>query len=253
MKGIRHSLTTLINWLGRVRHYGPGNAIRLYRNLKGDVTFALRHYGKDFFLRGNSVDFPVFNGIFVRKEYDFEIDFIPEFIVDAGAFIGASSVWFSRRYPDARIVAVEPEETNFALLEKNTGQYSNIEPVRAALYGEDTNLRISDPSAEKYAFRVEMADDDGNSLPGYTVETLMARFGFPRIDILKMDIEGAEYELFKQGNTDWLRNVRVLVIELHEYFRPGVTELFYAGLAGMTYDEMRRGENIIIINREAAG
>lgn len=252
MKGITGTIKTLRNWMSRIRCYGFRNTLRLYRNLRHNATFALKHCGHDFYLRGNSVDFAVFNGIFANGEYDFEVDFTPEYIVDAGAFIGASAVRFSTRFPAAKIVAIEPEETNFSQLIRNTGPYRNIVPVRAALYGEDTSVKITDPAAEKYAFRVEPDGAGSSNLEAFTVDTVMKRYGLPRIDILKMDIEGAEFDLFSSGDTRWLRKVKVLVIELHEFFRPGVTELFYSVLAGMNYDEMRRGENIIIINREAA-
>lgn len=253
MKGISSTIKTLNNWMSRIRCYGFRNSLRLYRNLRRDATFSLKHYGHDFYLRGNSVDFAVFNGIFANGEYDFEVDFKPEFIVDAGAFIGASAVRFTTRFPAAKIIAIEPEETNFSQLVRNTEPYKNIVPVHAALYGEDTSVRITDPSAEKYAFRVEPGDAGESTLKAFTVDTVMKMYGLPRIDILKMDIEGAEYDLFSSGDKGWLRKVRVLVIELHEFFRPGVTELFRSVLAGMKHDEMRRGENIIIINREAAG
>lgn len=246
-------LKTLNNWLDRVRCYGFRNTLVLYRSLKTDAIFALRHYGHDFYIRGNTVDFPVFNGIFARGEYDFRVDFIPEYIVDAGAFIGASSVYFSRRYPGAKIIAIEPEETNYAMLTKNTKPYENIIPVRAALYGEDTEVKIMDSSVEKYAFRVERSAGPDSSLSGFSVDTVMNRYDLPRIDILKMDIEGAEYDLFNSENIGWIRKVRVMVIELHEYFRPGVTGLFYSRLAFLKHDELRSGENIIIINREAEG
>ncbi|MGE5350027.1 MAG: FkbM family methyltransferase [Actinomycetota bacterium] len=249
MNYIRNRLKTAGNWLRRISFYGAGNSLRIYRGVKSAGIFRVRISEKDFFLRGRSVDFAVFNGIFANGEYDFDIDFEPRYIVDAGAFIGASSVWFSQRYPEAVIIAFEPEESNFEMLKKNTTEYKNIIPVHAALFPEDTALKIKDPDAEKYAFRVERVTAGISGINGITVDSVMNYFGLPQIDILKMDIEGAEYDIFSSTDTGWLHRVGVLVIELHEYFRPGVTELFYSVVKQLHHDEMRRGENIIIFNR----
>ena len=249
MKGIRSRLKTLNNWLERVCCYGFRNSLMLYRNLKRNVTFSVRHYGYDFYLRGNTVDFPVFNGIFARGEYDFTIDFMPEFIIDAGAFIGASSVYFSHRFPGAKIVALEPEETNYALLAKNAKPFENIIPVQVALYGEDTSVRITDPSAEKYAFRVEPGEYSDSGLSGFSVETVMKRYELPRIDILKMDIEGAEYEVFSGESFEWLMKTRLLIIEIHEHIKPGVTEIILKALETRNFEIQRRGENFIAVNK----
>ena len=246
---MRHSISTCNNWLKRLKHYGLRNTILLFRNLKRDGCFALRLYKNDFHLRGNSVDFTVFDSIFAGGEYDFDIDFSPEYIIDAGAYIGASTIYFHHRFPDARITAVEPEQTNFDLLARNAAPYKNLTLVHGAVYGEDTRLKISDPDADKYAFRVEKTSDSDRSVAGYTIDTLMSKYQVPRIDILKMDIEGAEYHVFNNDDLSWLKKVRVLVIELHEYFKPGITELFYARISAIHYRKMLRGENIIIINQ----
>lgn len=225
--------------------YGLRNTILLMRNLKRESYFKLRYSGSDFYMRGNSVDFHVFNSIFGKGEYDFEIDFEPEYIIDAGAFTGISALYFRRRYPGAKIIAIEPERSNFDLLVRNTAPYKNIYPVRGGVYGEDVSLGISDNNAEKYAFRLEAYEKVGESLPGYTIKTLMKDFQLPRIDILKMDIEGAEYSVFKHAPDDWLAEVRILVAELHEYINPGVRELVISTLERLGFQIEWKGENLI--------
>ena len=85
-------------------------------NLKKDGCFRLWYNGYYFYLRGKSVDFPVFNSIFGKGEYDFDIAFKPEYIIDAGAYTGISAVYFHKNIPEAKIIAVEPEKSNFDLL-----------------------------------------------------------------------------------------------------------------------------------------
>ncbi len=239
------TVTTFKNWLGRIKHYGIRNSISLKRNLRKDGCFSLRHNGKEFFMRGNTVDFAVFNSIIGEEEYNFKIGFTPEVIIDAGAYIGVSTVYFCQKYPEAKIIAVEPEKSNFDFLVRNTESYKNIFCVNAGVYGEDVPLVISDPAAEKYAFRVTRGSPAGETLPGFTIETLMKKFQLSRIDILKMDIEGAEYSVFEHETDAWLSDVRMLVAELHEFIHPGVNELVMGVLKGSGFKILWKGENLI--------
>ena len=238
-------MSTFKNWLERMKYFGIRNSFSLFQNLKKDGCFALRHFGNDFYLRGDTVDFAVFNSIFTKGEYDLNIGFKPEYIIDAGAYTGVSTVYFHHKYPEAKIIAVEPEKSNFDLLVRNTKPYKNIFCVNAGIYGEDAPLVISDHAVEKYAFRVERSISPGESVPGFKIETLMKEFQLPRIDILKMDIEGAEYSVFVQDPDAWLTRVRVLVVELHEFIHPGVTESVISALKSSGCKILWKGENLI--------
>ncbi len=245
---MRYSFPTYINWIKRVKNYGIRNTISLMQNLKKDVCFAIRYSGNDFYLRGNTVDFAVMNSIFAKGEYNIEIDYTPEYIIDAGAFTGASALCFHNRYPTARIIAIEPEKSNFDLLVRNTTPYNRIQCIHGGLYNEDTRLVISDSAVDKYAFRVEKNEVSENSFPGYSIDTLMKKFRMPHIDILKMDIEGTEFNIFNEDDISWIKKVRVIIIELHEYLVPGVTDLFYRKISAIPYRKTLRGENTIISN-----
>ena len=242
---MNYRLSTFKNWLERIKNFGIRNSLSLFHNLKKDGCFALRHFGNDFYLRGNTVDFAVFNSIFAKGEYDLHIGFKPEYIIDVGAYTGVSAVYFHQKYPEAKIIAVEPERSNFDLLVRNTEPYKKIFCVNAGVYGEDIPLVIPDRMAEKYAFRVEPGSSDEKSLPGYTIETLMKKFQLPHIDILKMDIEGAEYSVFTHDTDAWLAGVRVLVAELHELIHPGVSELVKGVLKVSGFKIQWKGENLI--------
>jgi FkbM family methyltransferase len=244
---MRYSISTFKNWSERVRYYGIRNSLALFNNLRKDGCFVLKRFGNDFYLRGNTVDFAVFNSIFAKGEYDINIGFKPEYIIDAGAFTGISAVFFSHKYPEAKIIAVEPEKSNFDLLVRNTKPYKNILCVNGGLYGEDVSLVISDSAVEKYAFRVERCSPAEGSLPGYSIETLMKKFQLPHIDILKMDIEGAEYSVFKHNSDSWLPAVKVLITELHEFIYPGVSEFIPGVLRGSGFRIQWKGENLIAL------
>ena len=71
--------------------------------------------------------------VFLDNEYDFRAVERPQVIVDAGANIGLASILFANRYPQAKILAIEPEHDNFNLLADNVRSYDNIVPLQAAL------------------------------------------------------------------------------------------------------------------------
>jgi hypothetical protein len=98
-----------------------------------------------FFLRPKTSDFPVFDQVFLNKEYDIETGTkAPRFIFDGGSNIGLFALLMKNRYPDSTIVCVEPDPENFALLQKNVAQYDGIYCENCGLWDKDTRLRIHD-------------------------------------------------------------------------------------------------------------
>ena len=95
------------------------------------------------FLRPGTADQKLYDQIFVENEYDLDLA-DPSFIVDAGAYIGLSSIYFACKYPNATVVAIEPEESNFSVLLKNTKKYPKIKPERAGLWSRTSLLVIQD-------------------------------------------------------------------------------------------------------------
>ena len=176
--------------------------------------------GYPVFLRLSTSDVCSYRDVLIcqDKPYDPRIpNFSPQTIVDAGAHIGMASLLFVHRYPKARIIAVEPEPANFAALVRNTSPYKNIVPVQAALWKEDGEVRLGKSTAHpKGAFAI--AEDGDQRVRAVTMETLMRENGLSTIDFLKVDIEGAEKEVFQ--NCAWIKNVRVMAIELHDRVRP---------------------------------
>jgi FkbM family methyltransferase len=69
---------------------------------------------------------------------------MPPVIIDAGANVGLCAVFYANRFPDARIIAIEPEPSNYEMLKKNTAPYPNITTVHAALWKENGPLRLFD-------------------------------------------------------------------------------------------------------------
>lgn len=238
----------IATWADRMRLYGLRNTVILKKNLKRNRVFSIRVNDREFYLRGKSVDFDVINSILKKGEYDLDTGIEPEVIVDAGANIGASTLYFRMRYPGSVIYAIEPEGSNFDLLTKNTAAYSDVYPENCAVWYENSDLVISNPDAEKYAFRMNEAGKAGNIIRGFTIDELMKRWGLTRIDILKMDIEGAEKGLFELPGIPWMKKVRVLIVELHEVMEPGTVEAFRRAINSIDCTVTQKGENFIVIN-----
>lgn len=240
----------LRNWRQRIRTFGLLNSFRLFFFQHREGEFSLRISGKPFFIRGRSVDFDVLNSIFGKGEYDIEPGFVPQVIVDAGANIGASTLYFRKRFPGARILAIEPEPSNFAILCRNMEGYSNISCINAALWACDGWLSLQNPSAEHYAYRYDVSDGPEGLTKCVSPETLMMESGIEVIDIFKMDIEGAEDQLFRSDKIVWMHRVRMLIVELHEQFNPGVTRLFMKVAGAVPSRISVSGENTIMINTD---
>src|SRR5205085_5988031 len=146
-------------------------------------------------IRQWSSDLDCLEQIFVHEEYSLPFALKPRVIVDAGANIGAASLYFAHKYPDARILALEPELSNFRLLTENCADLDNVLPIRAALWSHTQNVALADPNADNWAFSVREGNVNA-AIPALTIERLMDRFDVQHIDLLKLDIEGAEKEVF---------------------------------------------------------
>ena len=201
-------------------------------------------------LRVPSTDVTTFREVLLREEYRLDVREPPETIVDAGANIGLASVYFAMQFPGARIIAIEPESENYELLEKNVAQYPNIEPVRAALWYEDAKVSVVDPGLGASGFMTaEKSVDERESVPAISLGTLMENHGLERVDLLKIDIEGAELSLFKHAKR-WIEKVDAIAVELHDRIRPGCERAFLNATQGFG-EVWTRGENTFCARPDA--
>jgi FkbM family methyltransferase len=199
------------------------------------------------FLRSGTTDAWVFDQVIVREQYKLALPFVPKHIIDAGANIGLTSLYFRHVYPEAAIVAVEPDADNVRILRKNVDVYRNVSVVEGAVWSERGRMRLAVPEDEKCALRVE-AGGDSESIEGITIDDILAGQSWDGVDLLKMDIEGAEKKVFTTGAETWLPRVKALVIELHEDVAPGCGKALFQAAADLDYTISWRGENLILLN-----
>lgn len=182
-------------------------------------------------LRAGTSDLTTFDQVFVSRQYDLYLGLVPKIIIDCGANVGMASVYFANKFPGAKIIAVEPEKTNFDVMVENCKPYTNIIPVNMAIWNKTCTLHILDRDMGNYAFVTrENGPVDGEkylgSIEAITVNDLMAKFNFATVDLLKIDIEGAEFEVFADGYEKWLPRTGVAIVEIHENLRPRASLMF---------------------------
>lgn len=202
--------------------------------------------GKQVLMRKGTTDILVFKKIFIDKEYNFPIIHELTTIIDAGANVGFSAIFFATRFPQAKIIAVEPEPSNYELLLKNIHPYPNIYPVQGAVSNKRGKFKITNKDADNWNFQFE--DSNGSDGEGefYTITDLMEKFGMEKIDFLKIDIEGGEEMLF-QDNYEWLEKTQSLSIELHDFIFPKSSNNFFRALCSyLPFSFVNYGENHLI-------
>jgi FkbM family methyltransferase len=214
----------------------------------------------------STADFGVLKQIFKKRDYALDrhrrgSDIVQEYerigqagrralIVDAGANIGASAVWFSKAFPQAQIAAFEPDHENCQLLTRNTADL-NVEVHHAAVSSADGFVDLADPGIGEWGYQTQV--NASGSIKSVGLNHFVAQkmdAGFDPL-IAKIDIEGAEGELFSQ-HTDWVSKFPLIIIELHDWLRPGqgTSHSFLRTIAPLNRDFVYSGENIFSFRNE---
>jgi FkbM family methyltransferase len=182
--------------------------------------------GGKVFLRTHSTDISVLSEIFLKKEFApvfREMKQAPTTLVDLGANTGLVSRLFLARYPEARLLAVEPEPGNFALLLKNLAppglghQEGPLRSGRLALQAfvgaqEGTASPVSESG--EWGYRMDQGEANGAPIPVRPLGALLREMELDRVSLLKCDIEGAEEQLFADCR-EWIESVDWMLVECH--------------------------------------
>lgn len=184
----------------------------------------------------------------------------PSLIIDAGANIGASAVFFSHFYPNSLVFAIEPDEMNWRFLELNTKQL-NVFNFHGAIADVDGELLVEDPGRSDWGFMTRPVSDADQGLDLKRVKSISPAsiLAHPSTQntkplILKIDIEGGEDALF-QGDTTWLNKFPLVIIELHDWMLPfsGSSRNFIKAIAQYDFDLLPNDENLFLFNRQILG
>ena len=168
------------------KRFAPGSAKLVELTLPG--------FPSPFYLRAGTTDAGTFLNVIVNAEYNIRL--FPQFqtidrlykkaradgkrplIIDCGANIGLSTVWFSHLFPEAQIIAVEPAADNIEVAKRNLHAYPNVTLIQGAIWDRPARLTISDTTAATDAYRVQEAQekdagDFGNTLKTFTIPELI--------------------------------------------------------------------------------
>ncbi len=165
------------------------------------LTAKIKNTGLNIRLRNDKYDTQVFTQIFMREELNVHFEQIPKIIIDGGANIGLSTLYLKNKYPKASIIAIEPERSNFKLLTLNTKNYSDIFCLNKGIWNTSGILQIIDKGDGNASFitkEMSISETAENVVSAINLEDIMSQFGINVLDLLKLDIEGSEKEVFEK-------------------------------------------------------
>ena len=246
---LRNLRSKLLLWNGVSSALGPRVAfeymIQRRRRSRSDAIFRIhpRWAICPLFGRRGSSDVDVFHQVFIDREYKCLDDLTDVgLIIDCGANVGYSSAYFLSQHPSSRIIAVEPDHDNFAMLRRNLAPYgSRVKLIHAGVWSHVTQLALSSSryrDGREWSRQVRLSGPrDKVHIDGVDIETLLACSGQNRISILKVDVEGAEAVIFSENCQAWLEKVDAIDSNFGE-----ASKIFFTAIEGHSFDVSASGE-----------
>lgn len=172
-------------------------------------------------------------------------------IIDAGANIGAASISFLNAFQQSKLLAIEPEVGNVAMLNLNL-EAQNASVLAGAIASESGMLFLHDPGSGDWGFRVS-GDDSEHAVKAYSINDLLKdSVGEHEMPfICKIDIEGGEKDLFSK-NIEWIFKFPIIMIEIHDWMLPGqsISRNLFAIIGNGNFDVVLRRELLVILNND---
>ncbi len=236
-----------------IRFFGVVDGMKFYTRFKTGKMGWYQSSEKNirFFLRDNKTDVGIFGQVFTALQYKLPIDIKPLTILDLGANTGLATLYFAALFPGAKIIGVEPDQENFDIAVLNTKAYNNVSLLKKAIWNKDTLLEIVDTGAKKDTIMVrEAAVSSPHTIEAITIDTICENANWPSIDILKIDIEGAEKELFSSGFENWLPRTKILFVEVHDDMKKGSSKSVFNAVSKYNFRFTMQHENLVFINED---
>jgi FkbM family methyltransferase len=211
-----------------------------------------------FQIKRTASDAQVFQQIIELEEYSpiiaifRDMNISPQTMIDAGANIGLTCLYFKSHFPDINITALEPfEETYNRLVQNiNINHFSSVRLLKKGLWSSQIKLKAdtSFRDGQDWSFRlVEACSNEPALFEATSIDEIISENNLTTIDFLKIDIEGGEVEIFKDFSTlHWLNQVKVIALEIHDEFN--CREHIETNLAQI-FDLSHAGELTIGINK----
>jgi FkbM family methyltransferase len=191
--------------------------VRVLKNLPEYNQNSINLFNHKIFFKGRNEFLHGLNEIFIDEIYKIKLPQNAK-ILDCGAHIGLSVIYFKRICPASFITAYEPDEQNFNLLKQNiqSFQLKDVDLRKEAVWVADTELNFSNEGS--MASKIET----NNTIGGMRVKAIRLNESInDKIDLLKLDIEGAEYEVIKDIENK-LSFVQNIFLEYHGKFSQNI-------------------------------
>lgn len=202
--------------------------IKVSLNGENNVISGFEDVSLSILIKRNSSDSRVVQQILIAKEYLpivtllSRYNVIPNKIVDAGANIGLTTLYLKSIFPSASIIALEPNKMTFERMVVNLelNQCKEVIPLNIGLWAKDTYLTPDNTfrDGQDWSFSLKMRETDSDQrIEAKCIESLINEYNWNGIDFLKMDIEGAESNIFGADEfvQNWLPKTKVIAIEVH--------------------------------------
>ena len=155
-----------------------------------------------------------------KADYWLPEDIEAEVILDIGANIGIASTYLATRFPQAQIFSFEPVPANFAILKDNVAQFRNVQPHAVALGRENGSFEMftSDTETNLGGYSFHSAGSNVSRKVRVEVrsaESMMRELALDHADVIKIDTEGAEYDILTSLDKNFLSRVKWIYGELH--------------------------------------
>lgn len=186
------------------------------RLFKGDITI---------YNRNTAEAEKIYNSIFIRQDYNLVINNDHPIIIDCGAHIGLATIFFKRKFPLAKITAIEANPHTVKYLEKNViaNQLQDVKIIHGALSEKSGMVPLYidpkshfpwswDDSIIKGIWNDRLSKRERKII--YVPTVRLSDIIKAKVDLIKMDIEGAEYEVIKDSESK-LELVDSIVLEFH--------------------------------------
>ena len=230
-----------ISKIGAIRKKGQWLEVKI----KGEIIKA----------RKRSSDLLVIKQIFEEEEYKNPIKDILKYvmlsdkpvILDCGANIGASTLYFKSKFPMAKIYPLEPFKSNFYMLKQN---YQSDNCIWGGLWSKNTNLKFDMTFRDGKEWSIKTVETNENGISAFSLSEIMNISKNELIDILKLDIEGSEFEVLLKSkiNQDQLKKIKTVIIEIHDEAgdRSQINYLF----RNKNFKRIEYGELTMFLNKE---
>lgn len=192
------------------------------RRRTGDILLVFRNGATLVAPRGE----PLLNlvrEIWVENRYALPPMAADEVVLDIGAHVGTFAVWASYKCPGARIISVEPSPVTLDYLRRNVAEnrLKNVTVVEAACAADDGERQLFTRGVlAMNTLFAPRAGSVGTAVKCVTLDQLFARFAIPRCAFLKLDCEGAEYQILFSTSDEVLSRIACIAMEYHRSLAP---------------------------------